>query len=464
MPHNIKFSAKTKELLQEIKQVNPQLIIAWHINTTEWQQDHELPESKLIKWLSQTDAELQIKDSDSFWIAALRATLLHDLLQTNTTIEQPKISPLRRLLFPLLVIAGTLGAVFEGFDGIMSILEYIDGISIYVKLGIGVACSALALVVFYGFDINSIAETFGITITFARKDLDVLTEQNEAINKLILLTDKQISTSKTAEELHQLHMRIAMLIMYQAQLAEKKVQYHKLLQHPRVRLLKVIMASCSAVLFFSSGFFAGQAVGAIIATLIFGASPLCWPVLVLAGVMGALAVCVYIVRESPGIQNLIGRWFDLNEDKIKKLPDDTTTSQALETSLQARDLEIKLINSQEQKIATQQAILTDQGHRIATQQQTITAQQTTLSKQERKIDARGTIIVAQAIHIIEHQKLAEQQELVSGEALKRQTIITAAAEELTDKVSTWQAQFFKKAEKIIPPSETLQLSAAKAAG
>ena len=137
-------------------------------------------------------------------------------------------------------------------------------------------------------------------------------------------------------------------------LVEASSQFDRALNSRKMQVVKFIASGTAGLLFFGSGFFAGQSVAMFIADLVIPAVlPTFWPVVLFSVIVGIAAFSLYWYVEQVGFKKLVSGWFGLDEDKIEQLCD---------KELLDRE-EQKLENLKEQVIST--AHLT---HRVRTLQ------------------------------------------------------------------------------------------------
>ncbi|AHE68274.1 hypothetical protein Loa_02744 [Legionella oakridgensis ATCC 33761 = DSM 21215] len=223
-----------------------------------------------------------------------------------------------------MAFAGTALAVCEGFDGITSVLGLFSSVPVYAVFAAGIAFSILSVVVFYGFDLVEISKNLGVKLRHSPALLDVLLDQIQQIKELRKKIDARYATANNLEELQTMRDMLAMLaIRYQA-LDDARESYKKALHNPYLNALKTSMALTTGVLFFGGGFFAGQSLAMVTIATLFGASVTAtfWPVVLVSVAIGLAAFSIYWFVERPGLENLVGRWFGLDKDKIDLLADE----------------------------------------------------------------------------------------------------------------------------------------------
>ena len=238
----------------------------------------------------------------------------HDLKQP---LPPPSLSDLWK--FYLIAVSGTLVAACEGFDGISTLLSVLPLPSI-ASLLVGLTCSALSVMVFYGFNLVQVSKNLGIKLTDAANLLDLYVAQMKAIQSI----HQQISAYKlaklTTEELEELVQIIQILEQSLGSLTTASTKFSEALNSPKMQVMKAIFSGVSGVLFFGSGFFAGQTVATSILSLLFvGMTPASWPVILFSCGIGLAAFSLYWYVEKVGLDQLVSGWFGLDEEKIDVL-------------------------------------------------------------------------------------------------------------------------------------------------
>ena len=259
-----------------------------------------------------------------FLLAFLRAELLHDLLLSldpslKDQKNEKKKSKSAHFKFYLLALAGTILAACEGFDSISTLLGVFSLPSI-VTLIAGLAFAGLSVMVFYGFNLVQVANNLDVKLVEAPKLLDLYLQQFNEIKSL----RKQINTYKLAkcslEELKDFELLLGMLEYRLLALNASCKQFKEAVNSPKINFAKNLFGGVAGLLFFGSGFFAGQSVGAFLLGLVMvSATPTFLPVVLFSVLVGLAAFSLYWYVEKVGLQQLISGWFGLDEEKIEKL-------------------------------------------------------------------------------------------------------------------------------------------------
>lgn len=303
--------------------------------------DNSIDLELLLSWLNDEITPYAKKAKKSkqeieFIFTKLRAELLRDLFnfmpdtrKLHTKKEEKTATPWNKLKFILLAISGTIFAACEGFDSITTMMGVLS-LPSWAILLVGLAFSVLSVVVFYGFELVQVSQNLGVNLRDAPKLLDVYLLQLEEIKSIRRKINTYSLAGKSSEELAQLKSTIEMLQCRFKALTESSKQFKLALDSNSMQTAKYIFSGVAGLLFFGSGFFAGQSVGVFMLGLIIAAAtPAAWPVVIFSLLVGASAFSLYWYVERVGLQKLISGWFGLNEDKIEQLCDqDKLTKEA----------------------------------------------------------------------------------------------------------------------------------------
>ncbi|MCP0912813.1 hypothetical protein NKV53_00240 [Legionella sp. 27cVA30] len=335
----VALSEKSQELIGSIRQQT--------ISDSETQQDFFQPfgnkekifRHELVAWLKTSP---QYPVTLRYKMESLRAALLEDLHGSffeNEEIDNTNELPApwyNKVQFVALLIAGTVLAICEGFDGIAAILGMFEAVPSSVIFIAGLAFSFLSVVVFYGFDLLAISSNLGVKLQESSQLIDVFLRQIEQIKLLRKKIDEyypkveQLSGEDALNELNSLKEMIAMLKHRYKSMDEAREIYKTRLHAPHIRIMKLVIAAVTGVLFFGGGFFAGQSLAmAIAGFFVASVAPTFWPILLVSVAVGLAALYTYWFIERPGLENLVGRWFGLDQEKIDALADEAITAHQL---------------------------------------------------------------------------------------------------------------------------------------
>lgn len=318
----ITLSSASQKLLQE------KILLALPQDDTlkKW---HENPEAvsrkELINWLAKDHS---VDKKFRFFLASFYASLLKDLndkLSLEQGIEIQPESPkpwYRKGQFFALALAGTLLAMCDGFNGLSSMLGLMATVSPAVLIGTGLLFSAMSVSVFYGFDLAGISKNLGVGFKSTPKLLDVFLEQSAEIKKLRKYIDANFYKADKARFI-EMQAMIKMITHRYHALDTARETYNQASNNPALNKLKFGMALITGTLFFSGGFFTGQAMAMTIAELLLGAVAATFtPVLALSILGGAAAFGLYWSLQRPGLENLVSSSFGLDQEKIEEFADE----------------------------------------------------------------------------------------------------------------------------------------------
>lgn len=147
----------------------------------------------LISWLNKEQKypkkSKKKQQKIEFILVSLRTALLHDLFLSmkGDEIKLPKEeehnTPIDKIKFTVLTMAGILVAACQGFDGIVTMLS-IFNLSSSMILVAGFAFSFLSVIVFCGFDLVKVSKALGVKLSDAYKLLDAYLLQLQMIKSI----------------------------------------------------------------------------------------------------------------------------------------------------------------------------------------------------------------------------------------------------------------------------------------
>lgn len=323
----IALSKQSKHLISELSQVMNDVTLQ------EWSQkkDEEIKRTALLAWLARSIAS---EKKSRFLLESLRVALLEDLLDDlqKSSLNYSKEKSDKKAQsgvwyksphFIVLAISGTILAICEGFDSITSILSMFSAVSMSVMFISGVVSSILSVLVFFGFGLVEISKNLDVKLSKSRHLLDVCIEQVAQINELKKCINHYYSSATEMTDLHQLRAMIKMLQARYNDLDDARQAYIKLLNNSSLKAAKISVAILTGLLFFGSGFFFGQSLALMVASIfVVGVTMTFWPVILASVIVGLAAFSVYWFVERPSLTNVIGRWLGLDQDKISAFADD----------------------------------------------------------------------------------------------------------------------------------------------
>ncbi len=262
-------------------------------------------------------------------VASINAALLKDLAKSLSGFQKKQkavkdkglSSRLKNSLYPLLIIGGILAFGCDGFAGITSIVTILP-LSAPILFSVGIVFAFISVLAFYAFNLTEIAKNLEINKKEASQLVDYYLKEDEKIKEIRNLINKNFIKHKTKEELENDLYIIDLLFTRYNALEKGREALAKQRDNSKLIVSKYLIASLIGLFFFSSGFFAGQALATAIAGLIIvSTAPIFWPIFAASFAVGLAALGVYWFVERPAIDKLVSRWFGLESDKIEQLCD-----------------------------------------------------------------------------------------------------------------------------------------------
>ncbi|KTD04573.1 hypothetical protein [Fluoribacter gormanii] len=285
----------------------------------------------LISWLNKEQKypkkSKKKQQKIEFILVSLRTALLHDLFLSmkGDEIKLPKEeehnTPIDKIKFTVLTMAGILVAACQGFDGIVTMLS-IFNLSSSMILVAGFAFSFLSVIVFCGFDLVKVSKALGVKLSDAYKLLDAYLLQLQMIKSIRKKINEYYLSDLSQDNLKQLECIISMLQKRFTLLTKASNQFGMALESENMKMAKTLISGVSGILFFGGGFFAGQSVALFVSGLLVNSlTPAFWPVILFSVIVGLAAFSIYWYVERPALDKLVSSWFGLNEENIQKLCD-----------------------------------------------------------------------------------------------------------------------------------------------
>lgn len=305
---DVKLSEKTKKLWKKIAS-----------------QGQALPDFKVemslteMSTLSLQDEESVDKGIKFLWLQ-LQLFLMQDAFQSMggepvPPEEKVKKSFWAKVKFWGLVVSGTLLAACEGFDGIVAILGVISLPTVAVA-AVGSFFALASVLVFYGFDVKEISKNLGVGFKDATQSIDIYLEQLRVLQQFTQTLAGQLLNAQTSERCQQLRDLLKVMQARLVDLNKAKNVFSGGRDNRVIKAAKLIVAGIAGVLFFSSGFFAGQTIGLAFFAGVSASFP---PVLALSIVVGLAAFAIYWFVERPGLEHLVGNKLGVDREKIDQL-------------------------------------------------------------------------------------------------------------------------------------------------
>lgn len=282
------------------------------------------------QWVAWLKTEPFCDKKSRLLLESLRAAILRDVWKSFLPLGESRNLKIKKrpgwrswMQFGHLVVAGTILALCQGFDGIASILGLFSSLPTMLIFGVGLTFALFSVVVFYAFDLVEISKNIGLKLRKSHQFLDVLLAQADCLNKIAQSADDYLLDVSDPKELESLKELMEMLFVRYRSLSIARDRYKKTFDEHPMQFAKGIAASIAGVLYFGGGFFAGQTLAIAVAGLFtVSVAATLWPVVMTSMLAGIAALSVYWFLERPGIENLVGRWFGMDKDKVDALSEE----------------------------------------------------------------------------------------------------------------------------------------------
>lgn len=312
MTYSITLSDHTKDLIGKIETNLPSELHR-EVNC--------LDQEQLLEILTHWDTKGK---SNRFLLESLRTSLLKDLSQAllrskEKEVENPpkKASFFAKLKFGALMVGGTILAICEGYDGIISFFPLVTMPVWLGQIILGVF-ALLSVLTFYAFELDQISENIGVKLPEIRRLLDVLVEQSKEVN--LIRKKIKLMNSDDEDELNRLSAIVEMLIHTQNELNALKEEFNDGFNNPYLNIVKIAATVVTGVIYFSGGFFASQIPSvSFFALLGITLTVSAWPVVVASTLIGLAAFGVYWYVQRPAVDSLVANLFGLDKNKIQSL-------------------------------------------------------------------------------------------------------------------------------------------------
>jgi hypothetical protein len=352
----VKLSEQSQALIAQLNQIDASLI------PSAWSTLEVGERSEVIAWLScRTQGEAD--NNSRFFLESLRISLLDDLQNSFLTPKELEAkqqkhhaNQFNQAGFIALIIAGSMVAICEGFDGVASILGLFAAIPTIAIFAAGVVFSLLSLSLFYAFELREISQRAGVNLSKSRQLLDIFLQQVEQINEIKKIIGRRFTERLSEDERMELRWIIIMLEDRYKALDKDREYYLAVMNKPGLKIARFITAGMAAILFFSSGYFTGQTLALTVGSL-FVASivPTFWPVIVASAAVGLAALVLYWAVYRSSLENLVGQWMGLGRENIEAFADsDVVTQQKQE--LERLETQLGSIESMQAEIAETSAM------------------------------------------------------------------------------------------------------------
>lgn len=262
-----------------------------------------------------------------FILVSLQAELLQDLFVSmkghhdQSDKNNKNSSEMSKFRFFFLTASGILVTACQGFDGILTLLSMFS-LSPPIMLGAGLIFTLLSVIIYFGGDLVKVSNILGVQLSEYRL-LDAYLMQLQKIKAIRKKINDYILLDMSASELQQLHQILGALEKRFQSLKAATKQFEEAVNSNTVQMAKTVISGVSALLYFGSGFFAGQSVSLFVSSLALNSTlPISWIAIIFSVIVGLAAVSVYWYVERPGLEKLVTQWFGLNEEIVEKLCDE----------------------------------------------------------------------------------------------------------------------------------------------
>ena len=354
-----------------------------------------------MAWIAK---RMEVDKKDRFALESLYAAILNDILDALNEKSELGIiqSPTtwlewsNKILFGILAVAGIIFFGSEGFGGVYDIAKDFNMPNLPVFI-VAVPFLLLSCIVFCAFDLVEISENLGVDLKSSTKMIDVYLSQLNAIKAL----RTKINNNFVNKSLSEIEEYIALLKSLQQRfklLQENGEALQKALNNPVLKGAKLVVAAVAGILFFSGGYFAGQTLAmAFLLFFMASVSSTFWPVIVISVIVGLASLSIYWFVERPGIENLVGRFFGRDKNKIQEFCDEEANADEAEALdnllaiLEAKQIDLLALGDQENRIAEQVDVISDQSDLIKAQATKIEALEKRLAKLEAKENTQSEV-------------------------------------------------------------------------
>ncbi|MBA2657518.1 MAG: hypothetical protein H0U70_11155 [Tatlockia sp.] len=328
MTKKIALSPKSQGLIAKLRKIKR--LTHKFLSTFSLTSQKTAEKTKLIDWLA-LDQNNHVNEKAEILLAALNASLLKDLdkslpnYRKKQKLEEDNFGQSRKLktgLFGLLTFLGALVFACGGFDGITLIVSLVP-MSTPLLFTLGIVFAIISVLAFNAFDLTEIAKNLNLSKKEACHLVDNYLKEISEINKIRSRINENFINHKTTEELEEDLRLIELLIARYELLNKGRDALTKQSASQRLIFTKYFISSLIGLVYFSAGFFAGQALAIAVASLFLVSSAVVfWPIFAASFAVGATAFGVYWFVERPSIDKLVSHWFGLDKEKIDYLCDE----------------------------------------------------------------------------------------------------------------------------------------------
>lgn len=301
--------------------------------------------SDIIQWLRANHKKSGLN--------AVTPLILHDIyrgLNGKTTAKISKDKSLDWLAVLKLAVFSLLGVILtaaESFDCAVTLAgtfcELLHfSLSPALISSILAACiifSCLAYLAYHVFQKINISKILQVSYSDANEAVDNCSRELRTINHIV--RKSQCLKNKTLEELH---LESALLVLLEERLKVLNETFRKLkttLNSTGLKVVKIIVLSCGALITFGLGFYSGQfaVTHLLITAFSMSAASAFWPILVMGLAFAFLTAFLYL-RESAVIEKNVALFFGFDRESIiadaseKRITVDETAVQILKANIE----------------------------------------------------------------------------------------------------------------------------------
>lgn len=327
MTLRISLSPKTFLLITKLK--NKDSVKRPILEFFQFQRSQTFTLAKLNSWLAREKfiGEDELKDDVQILLASLDASLLKDLANALPNYKKkPKLkektsqsSKAKYLSLGLFVLAGAIVFGCEGFDGIAAIVSVLP-VTMPVLLVIGIFCACISIASFCAFYLSDVENDLELNKKKNRQLVDNYISEIQQINSIRKHLRNQLIRKKSKADFEIDLLILEMLAARYKVLEERREALEKKIDNKKIIITKYLVAGVISILYFSGGFFAGQAVAmSLVGFFVTSTTPVFWPVLLISFIVGLAAFSIYWLVERPNIDKKISLWFGIDEDKIERI-------------------------------------------------------------------------------------------------------------------------------------------------
>jgi len=228
--------------------------------------------------------------------------------EMNLELPEEILGRWSRGLYFILKTLGILVPVADATTGAYALLSLIPHIASWIAILVASALAFLATIVYLAFEIDQVQDNLQIDAANWKLLDDMLWAEGDALLAIVREVGKINSQhSLTKDELERLNQYIAAF-------NEKSTEKQKI--SVLLPITRVLISVLTGVFFFSGGYFLADPFLQAVSSMT-GLPVLDEYAIPLGVLLGLLSLGVYIFCQQPKVDNLVGRFFGVDEDKQK---------------------------------------------------------------------------------------------------------------------------------------------------